>query len=387
VPLRAPHSSHYNPAVGDQALLRVAEAADEGATILSRAATLMLAAAIAATTLYAQTASDSQTTADSSVERLLPAASALIPADAKLEKVATCCKWLEGPAWSPDGRLFVTDTDLNEILTLSPDGKFSVFKKPSGLTDTSDFHGKEPGTNGNTFDSAGRLTTAGHALRKVFRFDHLEGSSSLTTLADRYQDKRFNSPNDLVYASDGSLYFTDPPYGLATQSDTDPNKELPFNGVFLIRGAVRKPAGSTPSDPLLIIRDLTRPNGIALSPDEKTLYIAVSDPANPVWMRYPRNANGTVGPGAVLLSSKGAAGAGGPDGMRVDSKGNLWASGPGGVWVISREGKHLATIHVPERVGNCTFGGADLKMLYITASSSVYRIHVGVTGLRSAKGK
>ena len=140
-------------------------------------------------------------------------------------------------------------------------------------------------------------------------------------------------------------------------------------------------------EPVLVIRDLTRPNGIALSPDEKTLYVAVSDPANPVWMRYPRNANGTVGPGAVLLSSKGATGEGGPDGMRVDSKGNLWGAGPGGVWVISPEGKHLATIHVPERVGNCTFGGADLKTLYITASSSVYRIRVGVAGQRIAKAK
>lgn len=348
---------------------------------MPRYAMLMLATVLASTPLYAQTAGDS------SVERLSPASAALLPAGAKLEKVATCCKWLEGPAWSPDGRLFVTDTDLNEILTLSSDGKFSVFKKPSGLTDTSDFHGKEPGTNGNTFDSSGRLTTAGHALRKVFRFDRLEGGSSLTTLADHYQGKRFNSPNDLVYAGDGSLYFTDPPYGLATQSDTDPKKELTFNGVFLIRGAAGRPAGSAPAEPVLVIRDLSRPNGIALSPDEKTLYVAVSDPANPVWMRYPRNANGTVGPGAVLLSSKGAAGVGGPDGMRVDSKGNLWGAGPGGVWVISPEGTHLATIHVPERVGNCTFGGADLKTLYITASSSVYRIRVGVAGQRIAKSR
>ncbi|MDE1176878.1 MAG: SMP-30/gluconolactonase/LRE family protein [Edaphobacter sp.] len=185
-----------------------------------------------------------------------------------------------------------------------------------------------------------------------------------------------------MYASDGSLYFTDPPYGLATQSDTDPKKELPFNGVFLIRNPAARARGSAPVEPVLVIRDLTRPNGIALSPDQKILYVAVSDPANPVWMRYPRNPNGTVGPGTVLLSSKGATGVGGPDGMRVDVKGNIYGAGPGGIWIISPEGKHLATIHVPERVGNCEFGG-DGKTLYITASTSVYRIRVSVSGLRN----
>jgi len=319
-----------------------------------------------------------------SIDRLAPGAGAIVPANAKLEKLATCCKWLEGPAVAPDGRLFVTDTDLNELLAISPEGKITVFKKPSGLTDPS-FHGKEPGTNGNTFDPSGRLTTAGHALRNVFRFDRLQGNSSLTVLADRYQGKRFNSPNDLVLARDGSLYFTDPPYGLATQSDTDPKKELPFNGVFLIRNAATKPDGSAPVEPLLIIRDLTRPNGIALSPDEKILYVAVSDPDNPVWMRYPRNANGTVGPGAVLLSAKGATGVGGPDGIRVDIKGNIYGAGPGGVWIISPQGKHLATIHVPERVGNCAFGGPGNKTLYITASSSVYTIRLGIPGLQTAR--
>jgi gluconolactonase len=319
-----------------------------------------------------------------SIDRLAPGAGAIVPANAKLEKLATCCKWLEGPAVAPDGRLFVTDTDLNELLAISPEGKIAVFKKPSGLTDPS-FHGKEPGTNGNTFDASGRLTTAGHALRNVFRFDRLQGNSSLTLLANRYQGKRFNSPNDLVFASDGSLYFTDPPYGLATQSDTDPKKELPFNGVFLIRNAATKPDGSSPTEPLLIIRDLTRPNGIALSPDEKVLYVAVSDPDNPVWMRYPRNANGTVGPGEVLLSAKGATGVGGPDGIRVDIKGNIYGAGPGGVWIISPQGKHLATIHVPERVGNCAFGGLGNKTLYITASSSVYTIRLGIPGLQTVR--
>jgi gluconolactonase len=335
---------------------------------------LLAAATLAPTSLL------SQTKAEIAIDRLTSAATAIIPPTAHLEKMATCCEWLEGPAWAPDGRLFVSDTDLNEILAVSSDGKVRIFKKPSGLTDPS-FHGKEPGTNGNTFDASGRLTVAGHALHQVFRFDRLEGSSSMTVLADRYQGKRFNSPNDLTYASDGSLFFTDPPYGLASQQDSDPKKELPFNGVFMIRDAAHKAPGSTPTEPILLIRDMTRPNGIALSPSEKYLYIANSDPANPVWMRYPLEKNGTVGAGKVLLSAKGEPGVGGPDGIKVDVKGNLYGSGPGGIWIISPEGKHIATIHVPERVSNCGWGGADWQTLYITASSSVYRIHLDIKGL------
>ena len=332
----------------------------------------VLVAMIWSTSMHAQSAT---------VDRFTPGAAAIVPQDARLEKIATCCKWLEGPAMAPDGRLFVTDTDLNEILTVSPSGELKVFLKPAGVKDGS-FHGKEPGTNGMTFDSSGRLTVAGHALRQVFRFDKLEGSSAVTVLADRYQGKRFNSPNDLVFASDGSLFFTDPPYGLETQKEDDPKKELSFQGVYMIRGAAQRAAGSVPVEPELLIRDLTRPNGIALSPDEKYLYVANSDPENPVWMRYPLMKDGKVGAGKVLLDSKGAPGVGGPDGIKVDVKGNIYGSGPGGVWVISPEGEHIATIHVPERVSNCGWGGADMKTLYITASSSVYRIRLGVPGFK-----
>jgi gluconolactonase len=318
------------------------------------------------------------------VDRLTPAAAEIVPQGATLEKVATCCKWLEGPAVAADGRLFVTDTDLNEIRTISPDGKMNIFLKPAGVKDGS-FHGKEPGTNGMTFDSSGRLNVAGHALRKVFRFDKLEGSSSVTVLADHYEGKRFNSPNDLVFNKAGDLFFTDPPYGLETQKEGDPKKEIPFQGVYMIPDAAHRAAGSAPIEPKLLIKEMTRPNGIALSPDEKYLYVANSDPENPVWVRYPLSKDKTVGPGKVLLSAKGAPGQGGPDGIRVDVKGNIYGSGPGGIWVISPEGEHIATIHVPERASNCGWGGTDRQMLYITASSSVYRIHLGVKGF-SATG-
>jgi gluconolactonase len=325
---------------------------------------------IAATPMHSQTAT---------VDRLTPAATTIVPQDAKLEKIATCCSWLEGPAMAPDGRLFVTDTDLNEILTVLPSEELKVFLKPSGVKDGS-FHGKEPGTNGMTFDSSGRLNVAGHALREVFRFDKLEASSPVTVLADHYQGKRFNSPNDIVYNSAGDLFFTDPPYGLETQQESDSKKELPFQGVYVIPGAAQRPAGSAPIEPKLLIKDMTRPNGIALSPDEKYLYVANSDPENPVWVRYPLARDRTVGPGKVLLSAKGAPGVGGPDGIKVDVKGNIYGSGPGGIWIISPEGEHIATIHVPERASNCGWGGADRQTLYITASSSVYRIHLGVPG-------
>ena len=329
----------------------------------------VIAAIIASTPIHSQT----------TVERHTPAAAEIVPQSAKLEKVATCCEWLEGPAMAPDGRLFVTDTDLNEIMTISPDGKMSTFLKPAGVKDGG-FHGKEPGTNGMAFDASGRLTVAGHALRQVFRFDKLDASSSVTVLADKYQGKRFNSPNDLVYSADGSLFFTDPPYGLETQKDNDPKKELPFNGVYMLRGVAHRPAGSASMEPVLLIRDMTRPNGIALSPDERYLYVANSDPNNPVWMRYARAMDGTLALGEVLLSAKGAPGAGGPDGIKVDVRGNIYGAGPGGVWIISPKGEHIATIHLPERVSNCGWGGPDWQTLYITASSSVYRIHLGIRG-------
>jgi gluconolactonase len=264
---------------------------------------LLVVIMIAAMPMSAQTSSASPAVVSTTIDRLTPAAAAIVPQGAQLEKMATCCEWLEGPVVAPDGRLFVTDTDLNEILTITPDGKMSTFLKPAGVKDGS-FHGKEPGTNGMTFDSSGRLTVAGHALRQVFRFDRLEGSSSVTVLADRYQGKRFNSPNDLVFSSTGDLFFTDPPYGLETMQETDPKKELPFQGVFMIRGAAQRQAGSAPVEPVLLIKDMTRPNGIALSPDERYLYVANSDPENPVWMRYARATGGELGPGEEYGSSR-----------------------------------------------------------------------------------
>jgi gluconolactonase len=239
-----------------------------------------------------------------------------------------------------------------------------------------------------TMDARGRVTVAGHAARNVWRFESLESKApdrfKITVLADKYQGKRLNSPNDLVYKSDGSLYFTDPPYGLETQADNDSKKELTFKGVFRIRDAGSHPSGAAP-DPGkldLLISDLARPNGIAFSPDEKFLYIAVSDPQRKAWMRYDVPSDGTVTNGKVLLDAKSSPGVGGPDGIKVDRKGNVYGARPGGVWIFTPEGKHLATLRIEEKVANCNWGDADAKTLYVTASTSVYRIRMKIAGIR-----
>lgn len=317
------------------------------------------------------------------IEKSDPGFAAIVPAGAKIEKVVTCCKWLEGPVWTHQGYLLFADIPGNRILKWTPQGGISVFLHPSGYLGKEPYAGPESGSNGMTLDRRGRLTVAGHARRNVYRLEGMSGAQ-ITVLADRYQGKRLNSPNDLVYRSDGSLYFTDPPYGLPTQSNSDPQKELSFNGVFRVRDAFSHKPGAPP-DPgklELIIKDLAWPNGIAFSPDEKVLYIAVSDPHHKVWMRYDVKPDGTVTNGRVFYDATSASGDGGPDGIKVDEKGNLYGAGPGGVWVFSPDGKHLGTFRIPERVANLNWGGADGRVLYITASSSLYRIHLSIRGVR-----
>jgi gluconolactonase len=233
-----------------------------------------------------------------------------------------------------------------------------------------------------TLDSRGRLTVAGHAQRDVYRLESMNASGPITILVTAYQGKRLNSPNDLVYKSDGSLYFTDPPYGLPTQSDHDPLKQLPFNGVYRIPGAANIGAGGAPANDKLqlLIKDLPRPNGIAFSPDEKYLYVNNSEPKK-IWMRYSVNQDGTVSNGKLLADATSDPRPGAPDGMKVDTNGNIYSAAPGGVWIFSPEGKHLGTIEMPERTGNLAWGDSDWKTLYICSSTSVYRIRTDATGL------
>jgi gluconolactonase len=335
--------------------------------------------------LLAMTAMALSTAMAQEIQRLDPALDQLVPTNAKLEKVVGGFdKWTEGPVWTHQGSLLFAEIPANQIRLWKPGLKDAkVFMEKSGYVGSKAYGGPEPGSNGMTLDPDGRVTVAGHARRNVWRLETLDPHATVTVLADSYQGKKLSSPNDLVYRSDGSLYFTDPPYGLPTQQDTDPEKELKVNGVYRIPNARQHKAGAPPDrDQLqLIISDLPRPNGIAFSPDEKVLYIA--DSGDKVWMRYTVQPDGSVSDGKLLLDAKTDKTPGGPDGIRVDKKGNIYGSGPGGVWIISPEGKHLGTIKVPEVVANVAWGDKDGKTLYITASTSLYRIKLSVPGVRN----
>ena len=306
------------------------------------------------------------------IERLDKVMDHLIDPGAKLEKVAGGFTWTEGPIWiKRGGYLLFADIPANSIWKYVPGQKPILFLHPSGWAETTPFGGKEPGSNGMTVDAKGRLTVAGHANRNVWRLETMNPHGPKTTLASRFEGKRFNSPNDLAYRSDGSLYFTDPPYGLPTQQDDDPHKDMKINGVYRIAsGKVQ-----------LLISNMSRPNGIAFSPDEKYLYVDSSDLKYKVWMRYEVQPDGSVTNGKVLLNCTSDPREGGPDGMKVDREGNIFGAGPGGVWILSPDGKHIGTIDMPERTGNLAWGGEDGRTLYITASSGLYRIPVKVGGL------
>jgi gluconolactonase len=321
------------------------------------------------------------------VDRLDPEADRIIPANAKLERVADGFKWVEGPIWIHD-QLFFAEIPSNSIRTWSPGKGVAIFLQPSGYQGSAPYNGPEPGSNGMTMDVRGRLTVAGHARRDVYRFEALDSKGPITVLADSYQGKKLNSPNDLVYKSDGSLYFTDPPYGFRTQSDKDPDKQLTINGVYRVPHALEQKAGSDPArgDLQLLITDLTRPNGIAFSPDEKYLYVDNSEPKK-IWMRYRVQQDGTLTEPKLLYDATADKRPGAPDGMKVDQQGNIYSTGPGGVWIFTPEGKPLATILISEKASNVAWAGPDRKTLYITASSSIYRVHLNIQGAPVTKSR
>jgi len=302
------------------------------------------------------------------VERKDPALDSVVPPGARPEALATGFGFTEGPVWSPEGDLLFSDPNENTIYRWSRDGQVSVFRTKSGYAGIDISEYKQPGSNGLTFDAQGRLTVCQHGERRVIR---IEPTGAITVLADRYQGKRLNSPNDLVYRKDGTLYFTDPPFGLPKVFE-DPRKELAFSGVYRVRdGQVT-----------LVAKDLTGPNGLAFSPDEKYLYVTNWDEKKKVVMRYPVAADGSLGTGSVFFDMTAAPGEEALDGMKVDAEGHLLVSGPGGVWVISGEGKHLGTLRFPELPANMAWGDADGRTLYFTARTSVYRLRLGVPGIR-----
>lgn len=291
-----------------------------------------------------------------------------MPPDAKIEKLAKGFTFTEGPVWVKEGGEGVLFSDIpnNRIMKWSPDGKVEEFRKPSGYTGPAAPEGSYIGSNGLTLDKEGRLIVCEHGDRRVTR---LEKDGKLTVLADKYQGKRLNSPNDAVYRSDGSLYFTDPPYGLFDEKA----KELDFQGIYRLA-----PDGKL----ALLNKGMSRPNGLAFSPDEKTLYVANSDPEKKIWMAFDVASSGTLSKGRVFFDATAEKEDGLPDGLKVDTQGNVYATGPGGVWVFSSDGKHLGTIKPAEVPANCHWGDADAKTLYMTARTGFYRVRLSIPGIR-----
>jgi gluconolactonase len=243
----------------------------------------------------------------------------------------------------------------------------TVFRPKSGYSGTDIGRFTQPGANGLTFDPDGRLVICQHGNRRVLR---VEPHGNVTVLADRYDGKRLNSPNDLVYRSDGTLFFTDPPFGLP-DSFADPKKELPFSGVFMVHDGVVA----------LVTEELEGPNGLAFSPDERYLYVGNWDPERKVVMRYELDPSGAVTDRRVLFDMTGADGDDAIDGLKVDQAGNLYVCGPGGIWVLSADGRHLGTLRLPESPHNLAWGGHDARTLYVTAMTSVYRLRLAIPGL------
>ncbi len=324
--------------------------------------------------------SDMQSSTPVKLDKLDPAISRIVPAGATLDRLASGFTWVEGPIWL-DHSLFFAEITSNSIRRWTPGSGVSIFLQPSGYKGSAPYGGPEPGSNGMTLDTRDRLTVAGHAQRDVYRFESLDPKGPVTILADSYQGKKLNSPNDLVYKSDGSLYFTDPPYGLRSQKDTDPDKQLSSNGVYRIPHALAQKPGTAPAraELQLLVTDLTRPNGIAFSPDEKYLYVNNSEPKK-IWMRYTVQPDGTLKDAKLLYDATSDPRPGSPDGMKVDVEGNIYSTGPGGVWIFTPEGKPLGTILIPEKAANVTWAGPDRKTLYIAASTSLYRIRLDIAG-------
>lgn len=307
-----------------------------------------------------------------SIERLDPALDQLIAPDAKIERLAEGYEWAEGPVWvqRDGGHVLFSDVVKNTVHKWdSKTAQATPFLQPSGYTGPNP-RGGEPGSNGLTLDPQGRLVLCQHGDRRVARLN--DDGKTFTTVVDKYEGKRFNSPNDLVYDKSGNLYFTDPPYGLEGKND-DPKKELDFNGVYLLRKS---------GELVLLTKEFTYPNGVALSPDEKTLYVAQSDPKAAIVKAMDVKPDGTVTNSRVLFDATGLVGGrkGLPDGLKVDTRGNLFVTGPGGVLILSKDGKHLGTIATGEATANCGWGGRDGSELYITADMYLCRVKTKTRG-------
>ena len=285
----------------------------------------------------------------------------------KVFKLAEGFKFTEGPVWIGDGLLF-SDPNANTIYKYSKDGKLSVFKSPSGYSGLDIAEYRQPGSNGITLDPKGNIVFDQHGNRRVIR---LERDGTETIVADKFEGRRFNSPNDLVYRSDGALFFTDPNFGLPRFGE-DPRKELPHAGVYsLFKGNLQ-----------LLTTEFTGPNGIALSPDEKYLYVGNWDDNKKTVYRYDLQPDGTVKNGKLFFDFTAFKGEDAIDGVKVDVEGNVYISAPGGLHIVSPDGKHLGTIVTPQHVHNMAWGDDDGKTLYLCARSGLYRMRLNIEGVR-----
>lgn len=299
-----------------------------------------------------------------------PSFEKLLSKDDKIEVLASGFEWSEGPVWVKDGGyLLFSDVPKNKVYKWDEQGGLSVFLEPSGYTGRG-VYSDEPGSNGLIIDNKGRLVSCEHGDRRISAMPLNVGGK--VTLADNFEGKRFNSPNDVVQHSNGDYYFTDPPYGLLKKHE-DPTREIPQFGVYRIHkdGKVS-----------MQVSDLSRPNGLAFSPDGKILYVAQSDPEKSIWMAYPLDANGNAGKGklvydATAMGKRGVPGL--PDGLKIDKDGNLWSSGPGGMLIISPAGKLLGRIEMGELTSNCAWGD-DGATLYMTVDGYVCRIKTNTKG-------
>jgi gluconolactonase len=267
----------------------------------------------------------------------------------------------------PDGHLLFADLPNNLIRKWKPHEGATVVRTRTGYAAADVPPGPSMGSNGMTLDDLGRLTICEPGNRRVTR---VEADGTITVLASHFDGKALNSPNDLVYRSDGSLYFTDPPHGLPLEDD-DPAKELGFNGLYRVHdGEVQ-----------LLTGDMTRPNGLAFSPDEAYLYVSNSDGAAKVWMKYAVNADGTLAAGRVIRDATSEDGQP-PDGLKVDVEGNLYCTGPGGLWIMDADGEVLGLVKMHPEPANCAWGDADARTLYLTAVDRICRIRLKVPGIR-----
>lgn len=287
--------------------------------------------------------------------------------DSKVEKIADGFQFIEGPVWHKEGYLLFSDIPNNKIMKYLPGEGISTFMENSGFVGT-DIERDGPGSNGLTFDKSGNLIICQHGARQVVKFDR---AGNYIPIARQFGGKRLNSPNDAVVMKNGSIFFTDPPWGLPKNAD-DPAKELEFQGVYrLANGSLE-----------LIDKELKLPNGIALSHDERFLYVTDSDGDKKLYYRYEVDEHGDVSKKSIFFDASGLKEKGGPDGIKVDKKGNCYFTGPGGVLVISPKGEHLGTITPPEQPANIGWGGKDGKTLFMTCRTALYAINLKIEGVR-----